>query len=337
MEQNDLSLFVFQDCGISKVALQLMELCKETMDLAVDPSTASHALLPPTLYRASRELLDLFRACIPALHGNDIATIPRTAAIFHNDCTYFAHKMLSFGLIYRDRFQTVGPDGKESSLKDICTFLDLVPLFRELAERTMNDMIQFQTFQISEIVSPRLTYLCEALGSNEGVVEWSDAETAVTAALYHLRHLSQAWKSMLSHDLYVVTIGSIVDALFGLFLEKVLTSNVISVPACHFVSGLFQNMLRGVSELFGSSPTDPTPTSTSAPGEGSVEAAQFCTLHHKFSAVGKFMDMSLADINMGLSEGVFRSVTGAELSKLVCAIFEDTEARKRLLRLLESN
>ena len=49
------------------------------------------------------------------------------------------------------------------------------------------------------------------------------------------------------------------------------------------------------------------------------------------------MDMSLADITMGLSEGVFRSVTGAELSKLVCAIFEDTEARKRLLRLLESN
>ena len=327
MEQNDLSLFLFQECGISKVALQLMELCKDTMDLAVDPNTSSQALLSPTLYRASRELLDLFRASIPAVHGNDIATIPRTAAIFHNDCTFFAHKMLSFGLAYRDRFPA-DENGKESPLKQICTFLDLVPLFRDLAERTMNDMIQFQKYQISEIASPRLIYLGDALGSNEGVVEWSDTETALTAGLYHLRHLSQAWKSMLSHDIYSITMGSIVDALFTLFLDKVLGANDISVPACHFVSGLFQNVLRGISELFGS---------PASPGEGVAEAAQFCTFHHKFSAVGKFMDMSLVDINIALSEGVFRSVTGAELSRLVCAVFKDTESRRNLLRLLESN
>lgn len=327
VEQNDLSLFLFQECGVSKVATQLMSLCKDTMDLAVDPNVSSDALLSATLYRASRELLDLFRASIHAVHGSDIATIPRTAAIFHNDCTFFAHKMLSFGLIYRDQFP-VGDDGKESHLKQICTFLDLVPLFRDLAERTMNDMIQFQKHQISEIAGPRLTYLGDALRSNEGVVEWSDAETALTAGLYHLRHLSQAWESMLSRDIYNVTIGSIVDELFNLFLVKVLGAKDISVPACHFVSGLFQNVLRGVSDLFGS----PEANSNSGP-----EAAQYCTLHRKFSAVGKFMDMSLVDINRSLSEGLFRSVTGAELSRLVCAVFEDSESRRNLLRLLESN
>ena len=327
MEQNDMSLFLFEECGISQVAFNLMELCTETMELAVNTNTASHALLPPTLYRASRELLDLFRATIPAAHGSEIATIPRTAAVFHNDCVFFAHKMLSFGLEYRDRFL---PDknGNESPLKQMCTFLDLVPIFRELADRRMNDMIQHQKIQLSEIISPRMTYIRAALGSNEGVVEWTDAETALTAGLYHLRHLSQAWKSMLAHDVYSRTMGSLVDALFTLYVDQVLGAKDISVPACHFVSALFKDALRGIEELFGSPTT---------PDAGAKEAVQFCTLHHKFSSVGKFMNMSLADINMALPEGVFQSVTGSELARLVCAVFEDSDKRRKLLRLLESN
>ena len=74
-----------------------------------------------------------------------------------------------------------------------CTFIDLVPIFRELAERTMNDHIKYQMNQLSEVVCPRITYLKAALRANEGVVEWTDAETALTAGLYHLRHLSQSW------------------------------------------------------------------------------------------------------------------------------------------------
>ena len=235
--------------------------------------------------------------------------------------------MLSFGLEYRDRLP---PDenGKESSFKKMCTFLDLVPLFREMANRSMNDMIQFQKIQVSEIVTPRLPYLSDALGANEGVVEWTDAETGLTAGLYHLRHLSHAWKSMLAHDVYCITMGRIVDALLKVYLDKVLNAKDVSVPACHFVSALFRNALRGVTELFGSQAIS---------GEGDKEAGKFCALHHKFTAVGRFMDMTLADINMALSEGLFKSVTGAELSKLVCAVFEDKEPRRKMLRLLESN
>lgn len=51
-------------------------------------------------------------------------------------------------------------------------------------------------------------------------------------------------------------------------------------------NGLFQNVLRGISELFGS---------PKVPGEGAAEAARFCTLYHKLFVVGKFMDMSLVD------------------------------------------
>lgn len=327
LEETNMSIFQFEECHISKVASDLMNLCTETMERAVSVSTSSHKLLPPILYRSTRELFDLYRATIPAVHGGDISSIPRTAAVFHNDCAYFAHRLLTLGLEFRDRFPPDSEDN-ESPMRKLCTFLDLVPMFRELAEQCMNDMVRHQKEQISQIISPRLQYLRDALGSSEGVVEWSDAETALTAGLYHLRHLSQAWKSILPSEVFFITMGSLVDHLFSLFLDKVLGTTDISVQASQFVCGLFQSALRGISELF---EQDDNTKSDSL----SKKISKYSILHDKFVAVGKFMNMNLSDINSSLSEGVFRSVTGAELSRLVTAVFSDSERRAKLLRLLE--
>ena len=78
----------------------------------------------------------------------------------------------------------------------------MVPVFRELAEITMGDMILKPKDQIVEIVSPRLSYFQESSRSNECVVEWTYVETALTASLYHLRHLAQVGNPILSHDVY---------------------------------------------------------------------------------------------------------------------------------------
>ena len=49
------------------------------------------------LYRAAREIMDLFRAIIPTRHASEIASIPRMAAVLHNDCVYFAHEAALLG------------------------------------------------------------------------------------------------------------------------------------------------------------------------------------------------------------------------------------------------
>ena len=66
------------------------------------------------------------------------------------------------------------------------------------------------------IVSPRLSSFEQALGSNESVTEWDDADTALRAALYHLGHLSQAWKPVLSRVVYHMTMGNLVDLVLTL-------------------------------------------------------------------------------------------------------------------------
>jgi centromere/kinetochore protein ZW10 len=86
-----------------------MELCRESLDDAANPEVASDYVddaLPPTLYRASRELMDLFRAIIPTAHAREIGTIPRVAAVLHNDCVYLAHEcslLGEWGMIWLSR------------------------------------------------------------------------------------------------------------------------------------------------------------------------------------------------------------------------------------------
>ena len=92
------SAFLFQECSVSVVAQEILQLCRRTLDNASDEEAATTMdTLPPSLYRASREVLDLFRAIIPTRHGKEIASIPRLAAILHNDCVYLAHEASFLG------------------------------------------------------------------------------------------------------------------------------------------------------------------------------------------------------------------------------------------------
>lgn len=86
----------------------------------------------------------------------------------------------------------------------------------------------------------------------------------------------------------------------------------------HFASALFKDALRLKSYLV------VPPGQSRDRDAGAKEAVQICSPPHLF-------------MNMSLPEGVFQSVTGSELARLVCAVFEDSDKRRKLLRLLESN
>eukprot|EP00978_Attheya_sp_CCMP212_P034347 scaffold143527_cov65-Attheya_sp.AAC.1 len=330
---DEMSVFQLHECAISQVASNLLGLCRKTMEEATDHQVnnagPSLALLPPTLYRTARELLDLYRAIVPAAHWSEVSTIPRTAAVLHNDCVFFAHHLLSLGNEFRTKFPPLmeGGDVQGNVLRQMCTFVDLVPPFRSLADKALGDMIERQKFQLMDIVASRLEMLGKAVESNENVTEWTDAETALTAGLYHLRHIAQAWRPILSHDVFARAMGNLVDTLLLFFLDQIMKAKGISVPASHFLSALFRDAIRGTADLFDGSSY-----------EKKIKAASTnCELWDRFIAVGKFVDMSLADINVGLSEGVFKSVTGSELSQLILAAFDHSDKRAKLLHALASN
>jgi centromere/kinetochore protein ZW10 len=100
LDDDPLMTFALHRCSISTTAHRIMELCRETLDDSTNSNVASDVVddaLPPNLYRASRELLDLFRAIVPTMLGWEISNIPRVAAVLHNDCVYFAHECSLLG------------------------------------------------------------------------------------------------------------------------------------------------------------------------------------------------------------------------------------------------
>jgi len=330
-----LGIFRLHKCAVSETAHSAMQLCRGTMDEAVEcrprgggndvdnESLSPLSLLPAVLYRTAREVLDLFRAMVPVSYGYEIQNVPRTAAAFHNDCVFIAHNCLTLGLEYRDGFaaaaagtsdQRLGDnDVRGNVLRQTCMFVDMVPLFRNLADKSMGDMLELQAKQIVEIVGERIPLLGAALRSDEILAEWSEAETALTAGIYHLRHLFQAWKPVLSHDILTRSMWYLSDVVFTLFLDQVISAKDISADACTFVGTLFRKASYEIKELVG------------------VEDTSGSRVYDRFDAVGRFMDMSLADIQVGLADGVFRSVTGPELTRLIIATFDDSPKRRNLL------
>lgn len=57
----------------------------------------SHLLIRKILLDTARDILDLYRAMVPALEKNKIANIPSLSMLFHNDCQYIAHHAALLG------------------------------------------------------------------------------------------------------------------------------------------------------------------------------------------------------------------------------------------------
>ena len=364
-----LDLFVLHQSCVSETALSLHQLCVACMDEAVDTAVAlavqanattttgrpDMALddLPATLYQTARQVLDLYRAIVPVRYGKEIAQVPRTAAIFYSDCVFLAHHCHSLGLLYRDKF----PEGTSSSassnnnsinsdLRRVCIFVDKVPLFRDMADRCMKEMLDRQSHQIQELVHPRIPLLSKALRSTEIVAEWADAETALNAALYHLQHLAQQWKPVLAQRMFHSTLGYLAHVLFTLFLEPVLAAPDLSTDACEFVHDLFGKALDRVQTLLqvsssaSQSSTGAGAASFSSSWNGNKEeeddgVVAMVPTWNRFKAVGQFMDMTLNDVEVALSQGVFASVTGQELSRLLMAAHDESPRRQELLKLIK--
>jgi len=339
--KKELEILDLPKCSVSDTANKLIKLVRQTMDEAVAVSNAfpppptpsssegeedaiitSLGILRPTLYRTAREMLRLFRSIIPSSHRREVINVPRTAAVLHNDSVFIANHCLTLGLEYKEKFPAVDEeDSRGKLLKQTCVFVDMVPLFRELADSSMGDMLDLQNRQLVDIVGNRITYFGQSLRSNESLVEWSDAETAIAAGIYHLRHLSQGWKPILAYSVFLRSVGYLIDVLVSLYLKQLTDATSISPSARYFVSALCQKAVVDLSSFL----------DTPKPGKYIPEWGRFV-------AVSKFLKTNhLSDLEQALSSGVFIELGSQELSRLIQAGFPDSSDRRALLAGLSSS
>mmetsp|Transcript_8064 Transcript_8064/g.19508 ORF Transcript_8064/g.19508 Transcript_8064/m.19508 type:complete len:872 (+) Transcript_8064:37-2652(+) len=306
-----MSIFFLHSCSVSVTALKIVELVRETMEEVVQAADAPDSLqiLRPTLYQTAREMFTLYRAVIPSKYQKEVKTVPRTAAVMHNDAVYFSHTCATLGLEYKGRFakqETIEEDEMGPIMEQTFVFIDIVPVFRELALECLGDMLDFQKKQIAELVHPRLGYFAKSLQSNESLHEWSEAETAVAAATYHLKHLQQAWQNILSKDVFAPAMGELANVVFEAFLKALLVQDLsISPTANQFLASLFGKALKDIGEFFQDSKETPS---------------ECCDEWDRFVCIVKFLEThSLSELKDSLAMGVFLYLTSRDVKIMLVA------------------
>ncbi|CAJ1965819.1 unnamed protein product [Cylindrotheca closterium] len=306
-----MSIFFMQSCSVSVTALKIVELVRETMEEVVQAADAPASLqsLRPNLYKTAREMFTLYRAVIPSKFRKEVKTVPRTAAVMHNDAVFFSHTCAKLGLEYKGRFAKQEPieeDEMGPIMEQTFVFVDIVPVFRELALECLGDMLDFQKKQMVELIQPRLGYFAMSLKSNESLLEWSEAETALAAATYHLKHLQQAWQNILPKDVFAAAMGVLANVVFEAFLKALLVQDLsISPTANQFLASLFGKALKDIGEFFQKSKETPS---------------QCCDEWDRFVCIAKFLEThSLPELKDSLAMGVFLHLTSRDVKIMLVA------------------
>ncbi|CAM9455526.1 unnamed protein product [Phaeothamnion confervicola] len=293
------------------------------------PTLTMAAAAAAVLFRTARDAMDLFRAVVPGQHGDQIEAIPRIAALFHNDCLFLARHALTLGHQFRARLP--------APLDRTATLVDMVPFFRDLAEARFLAQIRKQQAQLLEFLdgvdvvgsgstggsSGAATAAASAAGHDDAD-DGASAQVAISKIAYHLRQLTRAWQGVLAEDLFARAMGGLRDTVAAALTTPVLRCDDFYEEQTREVHVVFGQLEEAVCAM--GCGGGPSAASSSSPSPLPDSAAWA-----KFRAVRRLMDLDLEQIGEALQRGDLRSLSAAELSGLVRAVFQESPARTAIL------
>ncbi|TPX63586.1 hypothetical protein SpCBS45565_g06499 [Spizellomyces sp. 'palustris'] len=196
--------FKLPTCHVSKQAQALVELAHQTLESVATADDSSKI----EAFYCARDIFDCYRAVIPVHHADSLENIPGRTMLFYNDCEYICFHLLAMGY----KYSTLLP----YPLKQMGTFLDMVPSYRKLGEGHFRNQLRKQRDEL-------LARLAEAggFGSLSDDMRCEQVEKAIKAALYHLNGLVKAWKPIMPLEMYLKSMGILVDVIISAILSDV--------------------------------------------------------------------------------------------------------------------
>ena len=85
------------------------------------------------LFLCARGVLDLYRALMPYYVRDHSDIAPQMILLHFNDCMYITYRCLTLGFEFQDRMPF--------ERKELCIFIDMVYLFKDIAESWLRDHI----------------------------------------------------------------------------------------------------------------------------------------------------------------------------------------------------
>lgn len=299
--------FSFPTCVISKSVLDYVDLLYSTLrECSATPSMALH------LFTTARNMVDLFCAVLPSYHRQSISEIPRIAIVQHNNCMYLAHHLITLG----HQFHSHLPPPVNS---EVATFVDYVPLVRQLGEQVFLDEMRKQSATILEAI--------KACGGFDNVSEDHRSQCVrrgIQQALLHTVKLSQIYAEVLPDYIHCKSVGALLNVLTSEVVKNVLALEDIAMDDATELHSLLNLVLdRG-----------PLVLSSSDEETQSTQLTMHCSSWGKLKQLSIVLDASLQKIVDSWDSGngpLAQEFTPVEIRGLIKALFKNTERRAAAL------
>uniref|UniRef100_A0A0C9R4G9 Zw10_0 protein n=1 Tax=Fopius arisanus TaxID=64838 RepID=A0A0C9R4G9_9HYME len=183
--------FQLPACQVSKSARQILQLVRSILDeLTRSPEACS-----VRLYYMSRNIFEMYAGAVPEYHKKFLETVPQQVALFHNNCMYFAHHLMTLGYEYQQKIPT-------HLEKHNVTYVDLTLKLRVVgAEYFMNHM-KYQRNIITEIINDSGL---SQLGQSSKLPP--STEKALRQCVRQLELLKTVWSEVLPVNTYCKALG----------------------------------------------------------------------------------------------------------------------------------
>ncbi|KAL6077818.1 ribosome biogenesis protein ytm1 [Balamuthia mandrillaris] len=332
-EEADDFFFRFPSCQISETVVALMDTAHETLSEAAR-LICSAPNCAATLQQTAREIFDLYRVLVPAAHASSLENVPALSMIFHNDCMFIAHSLLTFEYPYRARLST----GKQKPV----SFLDMVPMFQHLAQTFYSLQMHKQHTILLELVNE-----AKGLHDTHRYARMEVVETTFKRVNHHLSHISKVWKPIMPLHVFLQAFGGLLDTVLLALIEQLKMLKDISEDETHNLHYLFSTLFVHQSAF--------RLTSSERKALGQMENSRKRREHNKeeqaeraaaggvrdyvlhwdkFVHLTNILEAKMVDIVEDWRKGKLPDFTAAEVMALIKALFSDSPLRRQQLTVL---
>jgi len=312
---NMLSKFTFclPACRISECTEKLMKLAYQTL-IEATQSTPQCAI---QLFYTVRNMFELYLNVLPTYHKQHLSTLPQLSALHHNNCMYIAHHLLTLGHQFRSKLP-------EPLNQGVASFVDLVPVIRQMGEKCFLDQLKKQQSNLLELVKNT-----DGFANVHEDAKGLQVEKTMKQILHLLNYLGKVWNGILPIDIYCQSLGALFDDVLQRIVWEVLQLEDIATEEAHQLYSLLSILVERGSEIFHN-----TQETDSASGEKNWDMCTVVPHWTRYKELIGILDASLQDIVDRWADGkgpLAHEFTPQEVRGLVRALFQNTDRRAAVL------
>ncbi|XP_001605971.1 centromere/kinetochore protein zw10 homolog [Nasonia vitripennis] len=294
--------FFLPECQISKSTEEILCLVKDILEEACH-SSDKYVL---RLFYTSRNIMEMYAALVPEIHRSFLETIPQQVAIFHNNCFYLAHHLLTLAYKYKSKMPNLL---QEFSI----IYSDQVLLLREVGSEYFLNHMKYQRDIIFEILRE------SGLSSIGQMPELPvTTERSLRQCIRQLELLKTVWIEILPIKVYCRALGCIVNDMADDICAKLISVEDIPADVASELVTLFNMVVKRIPQIF--------------PEPALIE--QHVQKWRKLKELIIILGASLKEIEDRWADGkgpLANEFSPQHVKQLIRALFQNTERRSNLL------